>query len=110
MWSGLDAVTGAILWQTRPPHGGGTSGPATTANGVVFGCTIDKSHAATQDDPGYMYALNAATGAVLWEFASGGSCLSGAAISNGNVFWGSGYGNFGFGGTPNNKLYAFQLP
>jgi len=110
MWSGLDAVTGAMLWQTRPPHGGGTSGPATTANGVVFGCTIDSSHAATQDDPGYMYALNAATGAVLWEFASGGSCLSGAAISNGNVFWGSGYGNLGFGGTPNNKLYAFQLP
>jgi len=110
MWSGLDAVTGAILWQTRPPHGGGTSGPATTANGVVFGCTIDRSHFAHQDDPGFMYALNAATGAVLWEFASGGSCLSGAAISNGNVFWGSGYGNFGFGGTPNNKLYAFQLP
>ena len=44
-----------------------------------------------------MYALNAATGAVLWEFASGGSCLSGAAISNGTVFWGSGYSNFGFG-------------
>ena len=110
MWSALDATTGQILWQTRPPHGGGTSGPATTANGVVFGCTIDSSHAATQDDPGWMYALDAATGAVLWEFASGGSCLSGAAISNGNVFWGSGYGNLGFGGTPNNKLYAFQLP
>ena len=43
------------------------------------------------------------------EFASGGSCLSGAAISNGTVYWGSGYSNFGFG-TPNNKLYAFGLP
>ena len=110
VWSGIDAVTGQLLWQTRPPHGGSTSGPATTANGVVFGCTIDDRWVATQSDPGYMYALNAATGAVLWEFASGGSCLSGAAISNGTVFWGSGYGNFGFGGTANNKLYAFELP
>ena len=100
VWSGLDALTGAPLWEIRPPHGGGTSGPVTTANGVVFGCSLDPQ--------GYMYALNAATGAVLWEFASGGSCLSGAAISNGAVYWGSGYSNFGFG-TPNNKLYAFGL-
>lgn len=101
MWSGLDAATGQLLWQTAPPHGGSTSGPVTTANGVVFGCSLDPH--------GYMYAMNAATGAVLWEFASGGSCLSGAAISNGTVFWGSGYSNLGFG-TPNNKLYAFETP
>ena len=57
-----------------------------------------------------MYALNAATGVVLWEHASGGSCLGGAAISNGMVFWGSGYSNLGFAfGGPNNKLYAFEL-
>ncbi|HEX4931418.1 MAG TPA: PQQ-binding-like beta-propeller repeat protein [Gaiellaceae bacterium] len=101
MWSGLDAVTGELLWQTVPPHGGSTSGPATTANGVVFACSLDPL--------GHMYALNGATGAVLWEYPSGGSCLSGAAISNGTVYWGSGYSNFGFG-TPNNKLYAFELP
>jgi polyvinyl alcohol dehydrogenase (cytochrome) len=101
VWSGLDALTGAILWQTVPTHGGGASGPVTTANGVVFGCTIDAL--------GHMYALDAATGAILWSFASGGSCLSGAAISEGMLFWGSGYSNFGFG-TPNNKLYAFGLP
>jgi polyvinyl alcohol dehydrogenase (cytochrome) len=100
VWSGLDAATGALVWETRPPHGGGTSGPVTTANGVVFGCSLDPD--------GWMYALNAATGQVLWEFESGGSCLSGAAISNGTVFWGSGYSNFGFG-TANNKLYAFHL-
>lgn len=101
MWSGLDAATGELLWQTAPPHGGGTSGPATTANGVMYGCSLDPD--------GYMYALNGATGEVRWEFKSGGSCLSGAAISNGEVYWGSGYSNFGFG-TPNNKLYKFGLP
>lgn len=100
VWSGLDAATGALLWQTVPTNGGSTSGPVTTANGVVFGCALDSA--------GYMYALDAATGTILWTYPSGGSCLSGAAISNGNVFWGSGYSNFGFG-TPNNKLYAFGV-
>ena len=101
IWSGLDAVTGAIIWQTVPSNGGSASGPVTTANGVVFGCTLDPQ--------GSMYALDASTGAVLWSFASGGSCLSGAAISEGMLYWGSGYSNLGLG-TANNKLYAFGLP
>jgi polyvinyl alcohol dehydrogenase (cytochrome) len=100
VWSGIDALTGQLLWQRTPSQGGGTSGPVTTANGVVYGCSLDPL--------GHMYALNGATGAELWRFASGGSCLSGAAISDGTLFWGSGYSNFGFG-TPNNKLYAFGL-
>jgi PQQ-like domain len=60
MWSGIDAVTGELLWQTEPTFGGsqfggGSSGPVTTANGVVFGCALDPK--------GHMYALNGATGA-----------------------------------------------
>ncbi|HET9600546.1 MAG TPA: PQQ-binding-like beta-propeller repeat protein [Acidimicrobiales bacterium] len=108
VWSGLDAATGAILWQVTPSHpnsptapGGATSGPVSSANGVVYGCSLDPQ--------GYMYALDGRTGQELWSFASGGSCLSGAAIADGTVFWGSGYSNLGFG-TPNNKLYAFGLP
>jgi polyvinyl alcohol dehydrogenase (cytochrome) len=103
VWSGIDAATGQLLWQTRPSGGGSTSGPVTTTNGVVFGCSLDRTN-------GYMYALDAATGVELWKFSSGGSCLSGAAISKGELFWGSGYSNFfgAFGG-PNNKLYAFEL-
>jgi polyvinyl alcohol dehydrogenase (cytochrome) len=105
-WSALDAATGQILWQRADQFnpagfGGGPSGPVTTANGLVFGCSLDPT--------GHMYALNAATGAVLWSFASGGSCLSGAAISEGMLFWGSGYSN-NFFGTANHKLYAFALP
>ena len=106
VWSGIDAVTGEILWQHTPSvpggfFGGATSGPVTTANGVVYGCSLDAQ--------GHMYALDAATGNELWTFASGGSCLSGAAIADGTLYWGSGYSNQGFG-TPNNKLYAFGLP
>lgn len=105
VWSALDAATGELLWQVPTPEaaagfGGTSSGPVTSANGVVFGCTLDAT--------GHMYALDAATGAELWSYESGGSCLSGAAVSDGDVFWGSGYSNFGFG-TPNNQLYAFSL-
>jgi len=102
-WTGLDAATGQVIWQTRPTFGGSTSGAASSANGVVYGCSLDPQ--------GYMYALNGATGQILWSFPSGGSCLGGAAISNGMVFWGSGYSNLGFSfGGPNNKVYAFGLP
>lgn len=105
-WSALDPATGAVLWQTADPlpapgFGGGPSGPVTTANGVVYACSLDAT--------GRMYAFHGTTGAILWSFASGGSCLSGAAIVDGTLYWGSGYSNFGFG-TPNNKLYAFALP
>jgi polyvinyl alcohol dehydrogenase (cytochrome) len=102
IFSAIDRATGKLLWQVAPPNGGSTSGPVTTANGVVYGCSLESSR-------GDMYAMDAATGEVLWTFASGGSCLSGAAISNGEVYWGSGYSNRGLG-TPNNKLYAFGLP
>jgi polyvinyl alcohol dehydrogenase (cytochrome) len=101
VWTGINAVTGDLIWQRTPSAGGGTSGPVTTANGVVYGCSLDAL--------GHMYALDGATGAELWKFPSGGSCLSGAAISEGTLYWGSGYSNFGFG-TPNDKLYAFSLP
>ena len=107
VWSALDAATGQIVWQraeTTPPGGigiwGSTPGPTATANGVMFACSMDAL--------GHMYAFNGNTGEVLWSFASGGSCISGAAISNGMVFWGSGYSNFG-GGTSNNKVFAFGL-
>ena len=99
VWSALDARTGEILWQAGPSEGGDTSGPVTVANGVMFSCSLDPL--------GHMYAIDAATGEELWKFASGGSCLSGASISRGMVYWGSGYANFG--DIPNNQLYAFEL-
>jgi polyvinyl alcohol dehydrogenase (cytochrome) len=34
--------------------------------------------------------------------------ISAPAIAGGNVYWGSGYSNFG-SGTPNNKIFAFSV-
>jgi polyvinyl alcohol dehydrogenase (cytochrome) len=52
-----------------------------------------------------MYALNAATGRILWSFVSGGSVASGPAIVGGPVYWGSGYSESGIG-SPSKRLYA----
>ena len=38
-----------------------------------------------------MYALDAATGTVLWSFESGGSVFSAPSVVHGMLFWGSGY-------------------
>jgi len=56
-----------------------------------------------------MAYLDAASGAILWRFDSGGSVNSGPAVVDGTVYWGSGYGRLGLG-SPNDKLYAFDLP
>jgi polyvinyl alcohol dehydrogenase (cytochrome) len=50
----------------------------------------------------------------LWHFDSGGSVTGGAAISDGSVYWGSGYCGTQclVEGTPltnNDKVYAFGL-
>lgn len=103
-WSALDAATGKILWQTTDPAGpnagGFDPGAVSAADGVVFGCSLDYAS-------GTMYAMDARNGNVLWSFPSGSSCNSGAAISGGMVYWGTGYHLFG---TSHPMFYAFGLP
>jgi polyvinyl alcohol dehydrogenase (cytochrome) len=94
-FAALDAATGAILWRTADPTGAGDWAPVSAANGVVYGCGGDAFGQAN----GHMYALDAASGAILFDFASGHSCYGGAAISNGQVFWGTGYASV-LGGPP----------
>lgn len=107
-FAALDTATGQILWETADPASATADsshafdlGAVSGANGVVYACSMD-----TQ---GHMYAMDGATGNILWSFASGGSCNAGAAISGGKVFWGSGYSALNLG-TTNNVFYAFQLP
>jgi polyvinyl alcohol dehydrogenase (cytochrome) len=110
IWAALDPATGAILWQTANPTKPttatdgvtnlGVNGPVTVVSGVLFGGSMDRD--------GTMFALDAATGNVLWSFASGGTVYGGPAVAGGMVFWGAGYspGRLGVG-TPVKKLYAF---
>jgi polyvinyl alcohol dehydrogenase (cytochrome) len=115
LWSALDPRTGAILWQTAEPNppspvspnrGNWAMGALGVANGVVYAGSM-----APDPTKPTMFALGAASGRVLWSFASGSSVIAGAAVAGGEVYWGSGYtGAFlqvGLAGSK--KLYAFGL-
>jgi len=104
LWTALDAATGKILWQTGAPESPGfiTDSFVSGANGVIF----------SGSSGGNFYALDATNGQVKWSFPSGGAVWSGAAIVDGEVFWGSGYDTrerkLPYDGN-NNKFYAFSL-
>jgi polyvinyl alcohol dehydrogenase (cytochrome) len=58
---------------------------------------------------GHMYALDAATGAVLKDIVGQGSSNAGPAIDNdGVIYWGNGYARFGLG-APSTTFYALSL-
>lgn len=96
-YAAIDAASGAILWQTADPTPKSYPiGMVSVANGVMYAGSYDKE--------GRYYALDAGTGAILWHFASGGAVVSGAAIVQGAVYWGSGWS-----GGANDKVYAFAL-
>nr|UMO78506.1 Q-dependent dehydrogenase [Pandoravirus belohorizontensis] len=52
-----------------------------------------------------MIALDAATGAILWEYTTGAATLNGPAVVDGTVYWGTGYG---YMSTPGKAFYAFR--
>ena len=104
---GINPNTGAVIWQTADPNcfadNGIDPGAVSVANGVVYAGSLARPATAPT-----FFALNAANGKIKWQYASGGSVNSGAAIVDGIVYWGSGYSNFGLG-SANNKFYAFGL-
>jgi polyvinyl alcohol dehydrogenase (cytochrome) len=110
-WAAINPGTGDLIWQVPDPGSDPVHkrqpamamAPVTVANGVVYAASMS----------GTVYALSAATGATLWSYDTGGSVNAGAAVVNGTVYWGSGYGHFGGifpVGTHNNKFFAFSLP
>jgi polyvinyl alcohol dehydrogenase (cytochrome) len=103
-WSALNPATGDIMWQVPDPNKQVDLGPVAVANGVVFAGSM--AFAPGQDN---MYALDAASGKILWKFASEGSVIAGAVIANGVVYWGSGYSNFGPTFKSAKKFYAFSI-
>lgn len=109
LWGAIDAATGAVVWQTADPNFQNLAvdiGPVSVANGVVYVGSM-AGFPGTTAGKQTMFALDAATGAQLWSFASGGSVNAGPAIVDGSLYWGSGFSNFGLG-DPNDKLYSFS--
>jgi polyvinyl alcohol dehydrogenase (cytochrome) len=109
-WAALDPATGEILWQTADPQtevlSGATVGvwdlaPVTAANGVVYTASMAKTGSE-------YYALDAASGQILWQHSAGSSVNAAPAVVNGSVYWGSGYSRAAEG-SGNTKLYAFSI-
>lgn len=116
MWAGLDAATGSVIWRTADPLGGHDPGAVSVANGVLFagsaGLSTPFAPGGQPGVPGGFFALNAATGSILWSYPIDGSVNSGPSIVDGTVYWGSGYSHLtnAFGISGGWKLYAFSLP
>jgi polyvinyl alcohol dehydrogenase (cytochrome) len=114
-WAALDPRAGTILWQTADPQvetlpglgeevGVWDLAPVTVANGVVYAASMAK-----RVDQKQLFALDAATGAMLWQFGAGSSVNAGPAVVDGTVYWGSGYARAGVEGSGNNQLFAFSI-
>jgi len=114
-WAALDPKTGKILWQTADPQletlPGATTpvgvwdlAPVSVANGVLYAGSMAKLANQTQ-----MFALDAATGNILWSYQAGGSVNAAPAVVDGSVYWGSGYSRSGVEGSGNDRFYAFSI-
>lgn len=104
-FAALDPATGAILWTTADPSGAIDLGPLTVANGVLYAPSAAGGVGAPT-----MLAMDAATGKVVWSYASGSSSIAGATVSDGTVYWGTGYTHLGLPGvTGGHTFYAFSI-
>ncbi|RVW82634.1 Polyvinylalcohol dehydrogenase [Vitis vinifera] len=101
-WVAIEAGTGKILWSTANPSNATSNGPVTIANGVLF---AGSTHAT-----GLVYAMDAASGKILWSHNTGATVFGGASVSSGCIYVGSGYhvniGSF-FPFTSGTSLFAF---
>ena len=94
---GLNAGTGALLWNFPTPDSAQISAPA-VANGVLYVGGGDDN----------VYALSASTGAKLWSFTTGNFVLSSPAVVNGVVYVGSNDHNvYALSASTGAKLWAF---
>jgi outer membrane protein assembly factor BamB len=78
----LDAANGTLKWSRPLDSGYSVSSPVVADGKVYFGL-----------DNGYVYALDALTGDIVWSYKTEGDVQSSPAISDGLLFVGSNDGN-----------------
>ena len=79
----MHARNGRVLWLTANPSKTTANGPVSVANEVVFAGSADRL--------GYIYAIDAKSGKILWSYKTGASVYGGMSISNGCIYVGHGY-------------------
>ncbi len=90
----LNASTGAIIWSNAGDAETSYIGIPAFADGVVYTGSCNPQVNEWSPDSGNIYAFNATTGAVLWNYTmSDGVFESGPTVANGSVYVCSGQGN-----------------
>ncbi|EFJ31633.1 hypothetical protein SELMODRAFT_408373 [Selaginella moellendorffii] len=94
-WVAMDANTGAILWSTANPTGALAYGAVAISNDVLF--------VGSFEDAGYIYALDARNGRIVWRGMTNSKQGGGFSVADGCAFVGSGY----MPPTTGDSIYAF---
>jgi len=80
-WSAMSASTGDFIWQLADPLNSTDSAAVTIANGVLY----------AGSGSGHFYALNAKTGAILFDYAAATTrVVCGPSIVEDDLYWGTG--------------------
>ncbi|CAM6039507.1 unnamed protein product [Sphagnum compactum] len=82
-WVAINASNGTILWSVATPDGSVTPGSLSVTNGVVFATSFGKPY-------GGLFALEATTGKILWQYKTNSSISAGVSIANDCVYLGQG--------------------
>ncbi|XP_027926428.1 uncharacterized protein LOC114183557 [Vigna unguiculata] len=101
-WVAMDANNGRVLWSTANPANSTAYGPVSVANGVLFVGSADRM--------GYIYAIDAKSGKILWSYKTGASVYGGMSINKGCIYVGHGYSaayGFNLNLPQGNSLFAF---
>ena len=103
----FDAATGRFLWEQEDPFGDTPVAQITVSNGAVYVASyhIGNYHTA------HVYALNAATGAVLWKVSGDQWNTTTPAVANGLVYSGCDYGSMcAFDATTGVLVWEYTAP
>lgn len=103
-WGEIDLTTGKFDWQipangqdlSNPAYGGTAGGSVAYSNNVLF----------AESTSGYMTAVDADSGNILWTYASGQPVNYGPAVFNEMVYWGTARAH---GSKVSAMIYAFGV-
>jgi outer membrane protein assembly factor BamB len=102
----LNATSGAEIWNYSAPMGN-------RSQGNLYNVNVDSSPAVVDgivylgSDEGNLYAFNAASGAILWNYTIGNGTLSTPTVADGVMYIGSSDGNiYALNATNGIKLWS----